>query len=206
MKKHRLLIFERMSRQIRGKLFWLMLVLLALALYDLLGPAPILGDYWYLIWAAVVIVALFWLYYRFLMGRAYVQARPKFLRLQGPLYGVNLSYNRIYSITSSYIGQHYALDTLKGFERGIVEPIYNQACVFIELKSYPPAFRWRRFLFPRLIFGTNRPGLLCAVEDWVALSRDAEDMRGKWREAHHDRTHRRSRSLAAQVLELDDES
>lgn len=205
MKKHRLLVYDRLSRRLRGKLFWLGLVLLALALYDLLGPAPILGDYWYLVWAAVVVVALFWLYYRFLMSRAYIQARPKFLRLQGPLYGINLSYNRIYSITSSHIGQHYPLDVLKGFERGIVEPIYSQACVFIELKSYPPAFRWRRFLFPRLIFGTNRPGLLCAVEDWVALSRDAEDARGKWREEHHDRTHRRSRSLAAQVLELEDD-
>jgi hypothetical protein len=206
MKKHRLLIFDRISRRLRGKLFLLLLVLIALGIYDLFGPAPILGDYWYLIWIGVGLIALFWLYYRFLVGRAYIQAGPKYLRLQGPLYGVNLSYNRIHSITSSHIGQHYALDTLKGFERGLVEPIYSQACVFIELKSYPPAFRWRNLWFSRLIFGTNRPGLLCAVEDWVALSRDAENARGQWREEHHDRQHRRTRSLAAQILELDDES
>lgn len=204
MKKHRLLIFDRLSRRMRGKLIWLFLILVALGIYDLL-VRPLFGDAWYWLWLAVAMVALLWLYYRFLVGRAYIQARPKFLRLQGPLYGVNLSYNRIYSVTSSYIGQHYPLDGLKGYEKGLVEPLHSTACVFIELKSYPPAFRRRTLWFPRLIFGTNRPGILCAVEDWVALSRDAESARGLWREENHNRTHSRTRSLAAQVLDLEDE-
>jgi hypothetical protein len=172
---------------------------LGIGIYDLFNQ--ILDNaLWFYYWIIILFVFLLWLYYAILMPRASIQARPKSLRLQGPLIGFNISYGRIYSVTSAQIGQHYPYDSLKGTEKGILEPLYSRTCVFIELKNYPSVFRWRRLWFPKFLFGTSRIGLICVIEDWIALSRDVEAYRGNRYERVHNADRSQSRSLAAKVL------
>jgi hypothetical protein len=71
------------------------------------------------------------------------------------------------------------------------------------LKSYPKLFRWRNFWFPKYVFGTSRPGLLCVVNDWIALSRDVEAYRGNRYERVFNPDRGQGRSLAAKVLAED---
>ena len=93
MKKHKLLLYDQMSRRMRGKLLWLGLALLVLAVVDLLRP--FLGTYWYLVWLVLGVVAMLWIYYSILLRRAGVVVTPGYLLLRGPFKQVKISYGRI---------------------------------------------------------------------------------------------------------------
>ncbi len=125
MKKHKLLLYDQMSRRMRGRLLWLGLTLLVLAVVDLLRP--FLGPTFYLLWLVVGLVVLLWLYYGILVRRAGVVVTPSYLLLQGPLRGVKISYGRISAVTSTQMAQHYDFDALKGGERRLVQP-FGTAC------------------------------------------------------------------------------
>lgn len=198
-KKHRLLIFEIMSKRMRNKLLLLFFILLGIGIYDLYKQ--ILDDaLWFYFWIVIFFVFMLWFYYAFMMPRSSIQARPKSLRLQGPLYAINISYARIRSVTSGQMAQHYPFNDLKGSEQGVLEPLYNRTCVFIELNSYPKAFRWRRLWFPEFLFGTSRPGLLCVIDDWLSLSNEVEVYRGNRYERVHNAEKDEAKTLAARVL------
>lgn len=201
-KKHRLILFEIMSKRLRNKILLLLLILLGIGIYDLINP--ILADsIWFYFWIVIGFVFVLWVYYAIMLPRSSVQARPKSLRLQGPLYALNISYGRIYSATSAQMGQHYPFNDLKGSEKGVLEPLFNRTCVFIELKSFPKAYRWKHLWFPKFLFGTSREGIICVIEDWLELSRDIEAYRGNRYERVHNADRGEARSLAAKILAED---
>jgi hypothetical protein len=200
LKQHKLLLYELASRRRRGLLLVLAIIAFAIAVYDQFNPL-LHDDLWYVIWIVWAFVAALWFYYAVLMRRGAIRVLPKHLRLQGPLYGANISYGRIHSSTSARMEQHHHFDTLKGGEQSLLKPLYQQPCLFIELSSYPPSFKWRRFWFPRFLFGSSRPGLICAVEDWMNLSQDIEVARGHRQEKFRPRRGGDSRSLASRILE-----
>ncbi len=198
MQQHRLLIFNQIGKSKKTKLALLALVLLAIGLYDQF--TEFLGDYWLAWWAAFLLIVTLWVYFAIMMRRASIQVRSKFLRLQGPIIGYNISYGRIHSVTSGKMEQHYKIEDLKKSERVMSQPFLGHTCLFIELSSYPKSFRWRKLWFPRILFGTARRGLICYVEDWMALSRDIESARShRYANIERDR-HYESKSLAKIVL------
>jgi|GEM_PF-4345445 hypothetical protein len=196
MKQHRLLIFDQIRRRLRVRLTLLVIVMLAVGLYD--QYTEWLGDYWLVWWAAFLVVMIVWVYFVVMMRRASIQVREKFLRLQGPVVGYNISYGRIHSVTSGKMEQHYQFDELRKGERATIKPYYGSTCIFIELSSFPRSIRWRGLWFPRILFSANRRGLICHVEDWMALSRDIESARSH-RYARLDNRHP-ERTLAGEVL------
>jgi len=200
MKKHKLLLYDQMSRRMRGRLLWLGLTLLVLAVVDLLRP--FLGSTFYLLWLVVGLVVLLWLYYGILVRRAGVVVTPSYLLLQGPLRGVKISYGRISAVTSTQMAQHYDFDALKGRERRLVQPFFGTACTFVGLNSWPKMLNQRTAWFPRLLFGVRREGLLLASPNWMQLNRDIEEARRKWHDARQQKGKKDGRSLAAQILDL----
>ncbi|MCL4870860.1 MAG: hypothetical protein KJ063_18025 [Anaerolineae bacterium] len=178
MKKHRLLLFELISRRMRWKLFWLLMVMIAAAIVDYF--TEFLGDLWYLAWVAAGLLLPLWFYYAILFRRGSVQLRPKVLRLQGPLWHLDISYGRIYAATVGQMEQHFAYKKLSWREQAMLRPLYNTSGVFIELKEVPKSYRWRRLWFPKYLFGTRRDGLLLYSGDWMDLSQAIETARGDW--------------------------
>lgn len=201
MKTHKLLLYELASRRVRNKLLLLWLLLLLLASYDTF-ISPLFGDYWFVMWVAVAALVLLWVYYAFFVRRGALIITPNYLILQGPLNQVRLSYGRVTSVTSSHLSQHFDLETLKGRERFMVEPLYQYTCGFIELYSFPKKLSpKKRKRFPRFLFSPRRLGLLLVVDDWMKLSRDVEIARQKWREANNVGEKEDTRSLAARILD-----
>lgn len=198
---HRLLVFQQIGLRMRPILLVFGVILLAVGLYDQF--TGYLGQYWYWWWLAIALLVILWSYYSLLMPRAAIKVKAKTLRLQGPIWGYNISYGRVYAITASKMDQQYPFDQLKGSERAILKPFYHKTCVFIELTSYPRALKWRRLWFPRYLFGANRMGLICHVEDWMALSRDLESSRANRQEVQ-EQTHITSRqTLVGRILAED---
>lgn len=200
MKKHKLLLYDMASKRIRSKLLLLCLLLIVVAAWDLYRP--FLGNYWFLLWAAIPVLLILWFYYAFLMRRAALIVTPKYFILQAPLHKAKISYGRITSITSSHMSQHYALKSLKGRDRFRVKPLYEYPSGLIELKSYPKALQEsRRWWYSKFLFSPRHTGLLLVVDDWMKLSRDVEEARQKWREARGLRDQKDNRSLAARILD-----
>lgn len=197
-KKYSLWVYQHTSRRLRGILLLLVVTTVGFGLYDQFYP--VLGDRWYYWWFAVVILIFLWFYYAVLLRRAKLHIRDTHLRVQGPLRGLNVSYDHVHSITSATISQHYGSGALRGHERRIVEKVKHNPAVFVELTKLPRGFRWRRWWLPRLLFGTSRPGLLLFTDDWIALSQDLEGARGRWSERQAVARRGDRRSAAARVL------
>jgi hypothetical protein len=175
--------------------------MVAVGIYD--QQSAILGDEWLLWWIIMLVVGLIWTYYAILAPRASIQLHSNFIRLQGPFIGKNISYGRIYAVTPAHMSQHYAEDRLSRGEKAIVKPFLHTTCVFIELQNFPSSFKRRKLWFPRYLFGTNRKGILCCVEDWMALSRQIESAR-TGRQARNDPNwHQRRRTLVGHILAED---
>ncbi len=184
----------------RGKLLWLGLTLLVLAVVDLIRP--FLGPTFYLLWLVIGLVALLWIYYSILLRRTDIFVGPSYLLLRGPLREVKISYGRIETITSTQMSQHFNLKQLKARERSLVKPVFAATCTFISLNSWPKSLQKRRTLwFPRLLFGVRREGLLLVSPNWLTLNRDIEEARRKWHDARRQKNQKDGRSLAAQILD-----
>lgn len=201
MAKYQLLPQKRIGQRMRWRLVLLTVLMLALGLYDQF--TGVMGDNWLLLWLAMIPVALLWLYYALLMPRAAIHVRPGHLRLQGPLYGRKLSFKRIRTVSPDKLEQHYAYQDLTLSERPVLKPLHERTCTFIELSGYPKAFKWRRLWFPRTLFGTRKTGIICYVDDWMALSRELESVRGRHIAETSEHGHRRHMSLAGQILAED---
>jgi hypothetical protein len=192
---------RRMGRRMRWKLVLLAVLIVALGLYDQF--TGVLGPNWFFLWLALIPVAILWLYYALLMPRAAIQVTPAYVRLQGPLYGRKLSFKRIQTISPGKLEQHYAYNDLTLGERPILKPLHQRTCTFVELSSYPKAFKWRRWWFPRTLFGTRKKGLLCYVDDWMALSRELESARARRLAETAETGLRRKMTPAAYILAED---
>ena len=201
MKKHKLLIYEVMSKRFRGILLMLAILLFAFGIYDFVSH--VLGDFWFVLWIMWLGIVVLWFYYAVLVRRSGIVITPNYFMLQGPLKKVKFSYGRIETITSTQISHHYKLDDLKGRERGLVKPYFGNTCVFVELSSYPKKLKNRERWFPRSLFGTRRRGLLLTSGDWMKLSRELESARQSWQRARGSKGKEDNRSLAAKVMDYD---
>lgn len=199
MAKHRLLIFDRISRRMRWRLVLLLIVLLLVGVYDQF--TGYLGSLWWGWWLAILLVSVLYLYYAVLLRRASIQVRPGSFRFQGPLIGYTISYGRIYSVASGRMEQHYSKNQLGPNEWSILKPLYFTTSLFIELNSTPRHFNRRRLWFPRLFFGPARPGLICHVEDWMGLSQALDEARSQ-RKSALDQAHISNRkTLVGRILD-----
>ena len=199
MKKHKLLVYELLSRRRRRIFFVGLLILLTLAVVDLFEP--IFGGYWYLAWLATAVLFILWFYYGVLMRRAAIQVRETYMRLQGPLRGVNISYGRISSLSATTMNHHFPADRLSSGQRKLLKPLYQQTLVLAEMNSYPKAMGRRNLWFTPHIFSATQDGLLLAVPDWMQLNRDLEVARTRWHERKQARIGEDKRSLASRILD-----
>lgn len=200
-KKHRLLLYQRLSGRVRGVLLLIVILLAGLVAYDLL-VAPVLGSLWYMAPVGLAAAFTLWYYYAVLMRRAALQVRPDMLRLQGPLVGMNISYGRIHSVTPTLMSQQYPREQLSNHEQALLSAFTGHTCVLVELRSMPKGYERRRLWFHRLLFGEARPGLLLLVEDWMALTQDIDGAHVAWQERRKQHGRADHRSPAARVLDM----
>jgi hypothetical protein len=199
MRKHKLLVYELISRRMRGKLLFGLLLLLVLGIVDLFYP--LFGDYWYWVWVAVAVLAVLWVYYGVLMRRASVKISDKVLLLQGPLRKVKISYGRIDSIAPTTLANHYPRESIPNRDQKLLTPLYQQTIVLVQMDAFPKALRAPKLWFSPYLFGKSQKGLLLAVENWMQLNQDLEVARTRWHERKMARTREDKRSLASQILD-----
>ena len=108
---------------------------------------------------------------------AHVQAFSDHLRLVTPILRLNISYRRILRVNTAALATLFPPHSLRGLKRDILEPLFGQTAVVIDLHALPmPRTTLRLFLSP-FFFKDTTPHLVILVKDWMGFSTELESRR-----------------------------
>lgn len=115
---------------------------------------------------------------------AYVQPRQDHLRVQTPIYRLNVSYRRILGTRPVDIAKMFPPSELPRSQRHLITPFLGRTALGVDLRGLPLSPFLLRLFFSRLLFLPDRPGLLLLVDDWMTLGRQLASRLDLWRTAN----------------------
>jgi hypothetical protein len=108
---------------------------------------------------------------------AYVQLFRDHLRLVTPLLRLSISYRRIRRVSTEAMSTLFPPRSLRGLKRDILEPLFRNTAVVIDLNALPlPASTLKFFLSP-FFFKDRTPHIVILVRDWMGFSTELESLR-----------------------------
>ncbi len=183
-----LLIYRRYHQVQRGMSLGLIALgsVLAVSAVSLriIRPGAVSGDVWLLFWAGVII-AVFGLA-RFLLTwaisrTAYVQCTPRNVKIQTPFMPLVFSYKRITNSRPTYLRDVFPPEKQKGARRKMLEEVWGQTVIVIDLKGYPMSKSFLRTMLGPYLLTPKGTGFVFLVQDWMGLSRQLSDYQEQWR-------------------------
>lgn len=108
---------------------------------------------------------------------AFVQPFQDHLLLVTPFLRMRISYRRFKQTTTTVMGTLFPPRRLRGLRRDILEPLFGETAVVIDLNALPlPRSVLRLFLSP-FFFKDETPHIVILVRDWMRFSTELESMR-----------------------------
>jgi hypothetical protein len=129
--------------------------------------------------AALVALGL-WLIVALLPRVAFVQCRPDYLMIRLGFLRLIVSYARVRTSRTVQHGQIHNPASQPRSRRALATRMALKQCVMLELTSYPMAFFLLRAMTHPFLFLGEEPGFLFAVDDWMGLGREVEEMHSAW--------------------------
>ena len=189
-KRHRLLVYQRIGGRMRAVPF--MLAGISLILYGLgwlstqdfmpSADTSLLQLFWanqiYLFIIIFVCAAVFF-YGLIVGGMSYAEARPKTLRVQAGLFAINISYARIRQIRLAKVTAVYPEGTVRGADADLIDPLLDMSCSLIDMQSWPPpGYKTLRRLWSRFLFNVDGSALMLIVPDAIAFNQQLDSRLG----------------------------
>ncbi|MFA9401623.1 MAG: hypothetical protein ACNYZI_01525 [Anaerolineales bacterium] len=129
----------------------------------------------------------YWLFARFGPGRAYAQAHRDHLRLQTPIFRLNISYRRIINTRPIIFGKLYPPESMPRRDRRPLKPFLGATALGIDLRGWPlPTWLLRLFL-SRYMLANDQVGFVLLVDDWMRFSTQLTSLLGNWRASRQQR-------------------
>jgi hypothetical protein len=179
-----LLVYQRIVRRFRLSATLLAFLLLAfwypVHAQWLAWPRPP-ADNWLLAGGATALAfgAMAWLGGRL----AYAQAQRDHLRVQTPVFRMQVSYRRIVAIGPADIESLFPAESTPRGLRRMARAFYGQTALRVDLSAFPLP-RWFLHLFlHRLFFAPDGSGLILMVAAWEGLSLQLSARIDSWRSA-----------------------
>src|SRR5512138_1016200 len=97
---------------------------------------------------AILVGIFFWIIRFF----AYVQPYPAYLKLVTPFMRINISYKRIQKTTASEMRYLFALKSVSGSARDVLEDLATKTAIVIDLNGYPISPALLRLFLYRFFF------------------------------------------------------
>jgi hypothetical protein len=135
---------------------------------------------------------------------AYVQAGRDHLRVQTPIFRMNVSYRRVQGTRPLDFARTFPPQGLTRGVRKVAEPFYGSTAVGVNLNGFPLAPGILRLFLHPLFFAPDMPGFVLAVPQWMALSSEISARLDAWRADQHQGQRRGRHSPGASEI-LDDE-
>ncbi len=103
---------------------------------------------------------------------SYVQARHDHLRVQTPIYRLNISYRRVHSVRPVDFTKTFPPNLQPRRDRKVLRAFSGSTAVGIDLRAWPLR-RWiLRLFLSRYNLAPDRPGLIFLAQDWIQLSNE----------------------------------
>jgi hypothetical protein len=103
---------------------------------------------------------------------SYVQPRQNHVRVQTPIYRLNISYRRISSVRPVDFTKTFPPNLQPHRDRRVLRSFSGSTAVGIDMHAWPFR-RWVLKLFlSRYNLAPDRPGLIFLADDWIQLSND----------------------------------
>jgi hypothetical protein len=187
-------------QHIRVMLLAIMLLgLWLIAKTPLVSWMPADGERWLL--AGGLVATAYWLFIAVGPLTAYVQPRADHLRLQTPIYRLNISYQRIRSTRPIDVAQLLPPTKLTRYQQRVLGPFLGDTALGINLTDWPlPRWVLRLFL-SRWMLANDQLGLIVFTEDWMSLSHELTEAMNRWRDdsgAGH-----QGKRIAAEILDAE---
>ena len=183
-----LLIYRRYHQVQRGMSLGLIalgsVVAVSAVSLRVIRPGAVSGDVGLLFWAGVII-AVFGLA-RFLLTwaisrTAYVQCTPRNVKVQTPFMPIVFSYKRITNSRPTNLRDVFPPEKQKGARRKMLEEVWGQTVIVIDLKGYPMSKSFLRTMLGPYLLTPKGTGFVFLVQDWMGLSRQLSDYQEQWR-------------------------
>jgi hypothetical protein len=163
--------------------WWLAIILIGVGMFALayseylkpLGPfTPWVWGFYAAVGGLAILVGFFFWSIRYF---AYVQPYPTYLKLVTPFMRINISYKRIQKTTISEMRYLFALKSVSGSARDVLEDLATKTAIVIDLNGYPISPALLRLFLYRFFFKDKTPHLVILVKDWMGFSAELESMR-----------------------------
>ncbi|MGB2896106.1 MAG: hypothetical protein WBB65_08080 [Anaerolineales bacterium] len=186
--RYRLLLYQELVGRHARKALLLSFLLLGLWTLVDIGYAHWLepsSQRW--LFAGGLIAFAYWLFARFGPGLAYAQAHQDHLRLQTPIFRLNISYRRIINTRPIVFGKLFPPESMPRRDRRPMMPFLGVTALGIDLHGWPlPAWLLRLFL-SRYMLANDQIGFILLIEDWMRFSTQLTSLLGEWRTSRQQR-------------------
>ena len=112
---------------------------------------------------------------------AHVRCTPTGVKIQTPFMPVVFSYKRIADNKPTSLRDVYHPDTQKGMGRKMLQAVWGETVVVVDLKGYPLSKKWLRLFMGPYLLTPQGTGFVFLVKDWMGLNRQIADYQEKWR-------------------------
>lgn len=201
--RFRLLLYERRVKRFRQPalmmtlLFW---VLWYLVKENYLEWPPPPNAPWLMMGGLVTLI--FWLFTLIAPSRAYAQPRADHLRLQTPIYRLNVSYRRIHNTRPIDFAKTFPPSSVRRSDRWLLRPFFGATALGVDVTEWPLRPIVLRLFFNRYFLAPDQPSFVLLVQDWMTLSNQLSSMMDAWRGIDRERP-RRPGIRAADILRED---
>ena len=198
-KRYHLLLYESHARRYRGRalllalllsLLWV-LVRASLVAWPKSSSAP-----W--LFGGTLVCTLFWIYTVVGPRLAYVQPRADRIRLQTPIYRLNISYRRLRNTRPIDFMKLYFPEGVPNRYRRLLRPFFGATAIGIDLHELPLPTWLLRVFFSKLMIAPDLTGFVLLVQDWMSLSNELDVLMEDWR--YSSQEHRRGPGLGASEI------
>lgn len=139
------------------------------------------------LFAGGLIAFVYWLFARFGPGLAYAQAHHDHLRIQTPIFRLNISYRRIINTRPVVFDKLFPPESMPRRDRHSMKPFLGATALAIDLRGWPlPTWLLRLFL-SRYMLANDQIGFVLLIEDWMRLSTQLTSLLGNWRASRQQR-------------------
>lgn len=180
-RSYRLLTYEVALIRFRSAAFLLGFLLLGmwfgLRVGYLRWPPPAL-DRWLLMGGLTA--AGYWLFTHLAPLRAYARVGEDHLRIQTPLFRLNVPFRQIVRSSAIQTAALYKGHTFSQGDRWFMQAFQDASGLLLELRALPGDQRWLRTWMGRLLFAPDSAGLVLIVDDWLDLEASLSRAMDRW--------------------------
>lgn len=172
-RRYSLLYQQRFNEMV----FWPAVLIIAVTAALLVWQPPELASFHTLFALAFGIAALVLILTYLYRLRAYVRCRERDLLVQLPFYRLTIPYSHILKSRPAELYRLFPPANQRGTQNAFLDPLFGLTVLVIEVSELSASHRQLRLWLSKYMLSPDRPGVIIAIQDWIAFDTELEELR-----------------------------